>query len=112
MKKAKREQIWNKYDKRCAYCGCELEYKDMQVDHIESKQWHIRHKIEGVDRMSNLNPSCKQCNFYKSDGSLSLFRSQLSTINERLNKIFIVRLAISFGILKYKEFDNKFYFEK
>lgn len=31
-----REQIYQKYDGHCAYCGCKLEYKDMQVDHVSS----------------------------------------------------------------------------
>lgn len=35
MNKELREQIYHKYDGRCAYCGREIEYKDMQVDHLE-----------------------------------------------------------------------------
>lgn len=31
-----REKVYQKYNGHCAYCGCELQYKDMQVDHIES----------------------------------------------------------------------------
>jgi len=30
-----REKVWLKYGKHCAYCGCDLEYRKMQVDHIE-----------------------------------------------------------------------------
>ena len=29
--------LYEKYNHRCAYCGCELKYKDMQVDHITAK---------------------------------------------------------------------------
>ena len=28
--------LYEKYNHKCAYCGCNLEYKDMQVDHIKS----------------------------------------------------------------------------
>ena len=64
--KSKREIIWNKYDKRCAYCGCELKYKDMQVDHIQSKHHHNYYDLDkNKDRIENLNPSCRACNFYK-----------------------------------------------
>ena len=28
--------VYEKCNHRCAYCGCELEYKDMQVDHVKS----------------------------------------------------------------------------
>ena len=27
-----REQVYRKCNGQCAYCGCELDYKDMQVD--------------------------------------------------------------------------------
>lgn len=113
MKREIREAIWHKYDKRCAYCGCELDYKDMQVDHIYSKFHHEYFKlIDNPDRIENLNPACRQCNFYKGGGTLDSFKKNLSTLHERLNKIFIVRLAIKHGILEYKGFDNKFYFEQ
>ncbi len=106
MKKELRIKVWKKYNHRCAYCGEELDYKEMQVDHIEAK-----HK-GGKDDITNYNPSCRGCNFYKGTDTLEQFRSNLSTLHKRLNKIFIVRLAIRYGILKYKPFDGKFYFEK
>ena len=31
-----RRLIYEKYNRRCAYCGCDLEYKQMQVDHIDA----------------------------------------------------------------------------
>lgn len=33
-----REEVYSKYNGHCAYCGCRLEYKDMQVDHIDSRR--------------------------------------------------------------------------
>lgn len=32
-----RHAVYAKYNGHCAYCGCEIDYKDMQVDHIKSK---------------------------------------------------------------------------
>ena len=56
--KATREAVYRKYNGHCAYCGCELEYKDMQVDHAKSVYKHKqgsrlssgadREKIPGV----------------------------------------------------------------
>ena len=34
MKKTDKELIFNKYDGKCAYCGCDLQ-KDCHVGHIE-----------------------------------------------------------------------------
>ena len=57
MKKSTRIKVWNKYHKRCAYCGCELEYKEMQVDHIQSKFYHEYYELEeNEDRFDNVNP--------------------------------------------------------
>ena len=111
--KSKREIIWDKYDKRCAYCGCKLEYKDMQVDHIQSRYHHEYFKLKkNPDRIKNLNPSCRQCNFYKGNETLDVFRERISTLHERLYKTFIFRFALKYGIIERKEFDGKFYFEK
>ena len=42
-----------------------LQMKDMQVDHIDS-QYLTRLKGESVaETIDTLNPSCRQCNFYK-----------------------------------------------
>lgn len=112
INKKTRLKVWKKYGKRCAYCGCSLEYSQMQVDHIQSKAHHRRYKIKEVDRIENLNPSCRACNFYKGGGTLEAFRKRVNTIKARLEKQFIVRLAIKYGILEYKEIDKRFYFEK
>jgi len=106
MKKELREKVWKKYNKRCAYCGEPLEYSKMQVDHIHPKY------NGGKDDIENYNPSCRQCNFYKSTFTIDAFREQLATITERIKKPFIVRLAMKYGIVSFKPFDGKFYFEK
>lgn len=33
--KKDRLKIYEKYNGHCAYCGCELNYKDMQVDQLK-----------------------------------------------------------------------------
>lgn len=114
MKRKKhRQHIHDKYGGRCAYCGCELEVKDMQIDHIISKYHHEYFKMDwDIDRMDNLNPSCRQCNFYKAESNIEQFRKKMTTLHERVMKPFIARLAIKYGIFEYKEWDGEFYFEK
>ena len=36
ISKQQREAVFNKYGGRCAYCGCELTLRTMQVDHIKA----------------------------------------------------------------------------
>jgi hypothetical protein len=106
MKTELREKVWKKYNCKCAYCGEDLEYNKMQVDHIESKC------LGGSNEFDNYNPSCRQCNFYKGIFSLDEFKRQLFKIEERIKKQFIVRLALKYNIISFKNFDGKFYYEK
>lgn len=105
--KAVRQRVYEKYNGHCAYCGCELEKKDMQVDHITSIYWN-----NGTDSIDNYNPSCRMCNFYKSTLSIEKFRQRLQTVTERLERTFIYRLAKRYGIVKEKKGKITFYFEQ
>ena len=106
MKKEKRAEVWMKYDGRCAYCGEDLEYKNMQVDHI------IPVHSGGANDIANYNPSCRQCNFYKSANTVDFFRLNMMDIHKRIMKPFISRLGAKYGIVQINEWDGIFYFEK
>lgn len=107
-----REQVYQKYNGHCAYCGCEISYKEMQVDHIKSV-YSTEEKPcdEDVNDIGNLMPSCRMCNFYKSTFTIEGFRTQLGKIPERLNKLFIFKLACKYGLVEPKRKEIKFYFE-
>ena len=104
--KADRKSIYEKYDGHCAYCGKEITVKDMQRDHFIPKY------AGGTDDISNMMPSCRNCNYYKSAYHVETFRDLLKTIHERVRKIYIVRVCIDYGIIKIANFDGLFYFEK
>lgn len=106
MKKELRIEVYNKYNGHCAYCGKELEYRDMQVDHIFPQHYG------GSDDIQNLNPSCRRCNHYKRANRLEPFRELLLTLHERIAKDYITKVGIDYGIVTLKPFDGKFYFEK
>lgn len=65
-----------------------------------------------INSIENYMPACRMCNFYKSTMSIESFRKQLETLPERLDKIFIYRLAKKYGIVKEKCENVKFYFEE
>jgi len=106
MKVELRKKVLQKYNNHCAYCGKILEYEDMQVDHIKPQH------TGGTDNIENLNPSCRMCNHYKRGLSLDNYRNQLQTLHERLQKPYINRVGLDYGIIKIKPFDGIFYFEK
>lgn len=107
MNQRQRIQIFNKYGGHCAYCGCALDIKDMQVDHINAKY------LGGENVLENYNPSCRQCNFYKSTMSIEDFRERIeNTLIPNLKKNFDYRLANKYGLVgEVEEKPIKFYFE-
>ena len=118
ISKAMRQRVFDKYNGHCAYCGCELEITDMQVDHLQpiasDFYWHPRHRVsqEEIEGLNNLMPSCRQCNFYKGIYHIDTFRRELKTLMERVRKPFIFRLAEKYRMVEEKKWDGKFYFER
>lgn len=106
IKKKDREIAYNKYNGHCAYCGKEIEIKGMQIDHI------IPVRKGGKDILANFNPACCRCNHYKRTYDIEQFRELIKTIHERIEKLYIVKVAIDFGIITIKQFDGKFHYEK
>lgn len=110
-----RETVYNKYNGHCAYCGCEIEMKEMQVDHIVPKRrGYFQYVLEaGSDNIDNLNPSCRMCNYYKGMSNIEVFRNKLKEIlMPNVQRPFIFRLAEKYGMVEVKEWDGKFYYEK
>lgn len=68
-----RQQVYDKCNGHCAYCGREIAYSDMQVDHI-----HPQYK-GGKDDFENLLPSCRMCNFRKGSNSLLSMPTMMAT---------------------------------
>ena len=113
--KRQREAVFNKYGGRCAYCGCELTLRTMQVDHIKAV-YTSSLENDGVetqdDNLENLNPSCRRCNFYKGTLDIEQFRKKImTTLYETCQNTFQAKLAKKLGMLTVKQFD-KFYFER
>ena len=117
-----RQQVYEKYDGHCAYCGCELAYKDMQVDHVdpcyrndpESKTGNeVKKSADELNQLDNLMPSCRMCNFYKSVSTLEAFRKRLQeTLLPNVERPFQFRLAQKYGLVEVHEKPIRFYFEE
>ena len=115
MKKSKREQVWNKFGQRCSYCGKRIAYKEMQVDHYYPKRnprWAKHYLNCDINDMKNLMPSCRSCNHYKRAYMPERFRKLMKTIHERIAKIYIIKVAMNYGLIDLRRFDGFFYFEK
>ena len=121
--KIDRNKVWLKYNKHCSYCGKEITYKDMQIDHLTPKKFahyyehenmktFIGAKGDNIDAFENLMPSCRRCNHYKRGYRLDEFRGLLKTIHQRIAKDYITKVGIDYGVVNFKPFDGVFYFEE
>lgn len=100
-----RQQVYDKYGGHCAYCGREIVYKDMQVDHIRPRH------LAGTDDIENLNPSCRMCNFRKGTLMIEPFRKQIAQQAETLCKTFQGRMSLAYGLIERVKKPIVFYFE-
>lgn len=109
ISKKVREAVYAKYNGHCAYCGREIAYKDMQVDHFVPKNGWNEH---GTDDMKNLMPSCRMCNHYKRAHTLELFRRFIAEIPRKLRQNYIYKIGVVYGNVIEDEKQIKFYFEQ
>ncbi len=112
--KTERQIVFDKYEGKCAYCGCELQ-KGWHIDHIEpiirslkdsSCEKPQNHNIE------NMNPACASCNIQKNSYSLEQFRSNIKQFVNSLNQYSTqYKFAKRYGLVTETNTDVKFYFE-
>ena len=115
--KKTREEVYNKTNGHCAYCGCKL-----------PKRWHIDHVMPinrgimfnrpaymdiGTDDIDNLLPACPTCNINKSNLSVETYRqSILSNFTSLFKAQPMFRAALHYGVIKHNPNRFEFYFEK
>ncbi len=118
--KINRQQVYDKCDGHCTYCGVEITLKQMQVDHIQP-HWHTfteqqasqANIVKGSHDLDNLNPSCARCNKWKSTYSVEHFRKVVETSLDRLERDTPnFRLARDYGLIEVIEKPVIFYFEQ
>jgi len=117
--KINREEVYQKCNGRCAYCGVEITIKQMQVDHI-IPHWHTCTEeevkrmglVKGSHEIDNLKPSCSRCNKWKSTYTIEKFREVIETSINRLERDTPnFRLARDYGLLMINENKVIFYYE-
>lgn len=109
-----REAVYQKYDGHCAYCGKEIGYKDMQVDHLipVQRERFGKHTEEQIECFENYTPSCRRCNSYKRAHSLEVFRKYIEEIPVKLYRdSYIYKVGLDYGLVEDHSHKVKFYFE-
>ena len=113
LKMTKRQTVYDKFNGRCAYCGCELK-AGFHIDHIEP----IRRNSDGSclnpqnESLSNMNPSCPSCNIMKHNQSIEQFRVMIKNFVTNLNKYNNqYKFSKKYGLITENDVEVKFYFE-
>jgi len=113
MKKELREKVYKKFNGHCAYCGQKIAYKNMQVDHKKPLcHFYSDPYLYLANSFGNLMPSCRLCNHYKRAESLESFRIKMKSLHERIQKIYIAKVAIDYRIIRLIPWNGIFYFEE
>ena len=125
--KNKRQQVYDKYEVHCAYCGDHIDIKAMQVDHYLPKANFLTHVLnkwkvpeflshltrDDVNHIDNLMPSCRSCNKFKDTFHMENFRNEVEQQVVRLRKYKpTFRLAERYGLISCEIKPVVFYFEK
>src|SRR5688500_15095520 len=101
LSKAVRQWVYHRFGGRCAYCGNSMEYKSMQVDHYLpqcKERFYANRFKKDVHAEANLMPACRRCNHYKRARTPKQFRELMATLHERIESLYIMKVAIDFGI--------------
>lgn len=123
MTKAKRLEIFNKYNGLCAYTGKPLG-DDWQVDHVYCKMETFIQQKER-DHIDNMVPCLRIINHYKRGLFFNMWRKRVATLHERLSKLpknpvvekskktkqYLLDVAAAFDITPEKPWSGVFYFE-
>ena len=109
-----REAVYQKYNGHCAYCGKEITYKEMQVDHLIpiQRERFGRYTEEQIECFENYIPSCRRCNHAKRSFSLENFRKFVEEIPRKLReRNYIYKVGLDYGLIEEHPRKIKFYFE-
>ena len=110
-----RENVYEKCNGHCAYCGVEISMSEMQVDHViplKFAEVYKEHQGTNLNAIENLMPSCRSCNHYKSSLTVEKFRQALEKIPDVLQRDSATyRTAVRFGIIEPRPQKVSFYYE-
>ena len=110
-----REQVYQLCNGHCAYCGCEITMKEMQVDHFLPFEFGaaIADGRGDIDSIDNFLPSCRSCNNYKHSMFPWVFKTMVFRWpNILLRDSVTFRNAVRFGQVKIEQHEPEFYYEK
>ena len=122
LTKKQRQEVWDKSQGHCWYCGCKLPKNGWHADHF----WPIYREVKYVpdnsdsqfshksvntgecwrkeyDTLENTVPSCAPCNLFKASYPFDFFRIEIEAQIKRVRKASSgFRIAERMGIIEPK----------
>jgi 5-methylcytosine-specific restriction endonuclease McrA len=126
--KVNRQEVYNKFQGHCCYCGNPLKDKTGKFMHVEHflpvkrngpksqwlKRWGDYRVCENPENGTeeNLYPCCPKCNIIKNSMPLESFRDLIKDTIRQLERSATFQRAKRYNMIKLEEWDGIFYFEK
>lgn len=108
-----RHSVLNKYDSKCAYCGCELSINSLRLDHIIPVKRGEFKATKNSELLNDFNPCCNSCN--SSKGALSIKdwkKIIISRLDNLVDSNYNLRLLVVLDIIRMTDTRILFYYEK
>lgn len=113
---AQKQAVFAKFNKHCAYCGIEISFSEMQIDHAYPLNPQSPAGItdpEKLNHISNLLPACRDCNRFKSNRSVEEFREYVAALqNQLFRNSSQARFLLRMGMLSIQPREIQFAFER
>lgn len=103
--KPTKQQIHNKFNGHCAYCGKPISIDETHVDE------YLPVKHGGATDIENLMPVCRMCKQYKRGRTPDQYRELLKGLAGRISKNYHVKIGVAYGMVLIGEFDGIFWLE-
>lgn len=111
MGESMRERVLAKFGSRCAYCGCVLSLKTLQVDHFEPLRRGDAGDKAHLEVFENYYPACRSCNYYKNTLDIEGFRVRMDLMITNLRRQSTVKALVRFDKILFVGEPVTFYFE-
>ncbi len=115
LTKKQRQEVYNKSDGHCWYCGCDLPDR-WHVDHVEPVRRSYDGEMTNLEKlhvMENFVPACPPCNIFKSSSSVEQFRKRVENLVSCIREYSVkFRNAERFNMVQDLRDPVIFWFEK
>lgn len=113
ISKNDRIYVYNLCGGHCAYCGCSISIRQMQVDHYIPLELAALVPDQDLNSRGNYLPACRSCNNYKSSMNIEKFRLCITKFTDVLLRDSVTyKNAVRFGQIVPTQHVQQFYYEK